>query len=119
QIKARPTLDLITQGDPESLSQLMWRLSLPLAVLNLALIALPLGAVNPRLGRSGDLLIAGLLALLYMNLINLSRGWIANGTLSFGVGLWLVHAVFLALGLGLMWRRVRMPKPRRRKARAA
>jgi lipopolysaccharide export system permease protein len=116
QIKARPSLDLITQGDPESLSQFMWRLSLPLAVLNLALIALPLGAVNPRLGRSGDLLIAGLLALLYMNLINLSRGWIANGTLSFGVGLWLVHAVFLALGLGLMWRRVRMPKPRRRKA---
>lgn len=116
QIKARPSLDLISQGDPESLSQLMWRLSLPLAVLNLALIALPLGAVNPRLGRSGDLLIAGLLALLYMNLINLSRGWIANGTLSFGVGLWLVHAVFLALGLGLMWRRVRMPKPRRRKA---
>src|SRR5690606_33287139 len=114
QIKARPTLDLIAQGDTESMSQLMWRLSLPLAVLNLALIALPLGAVNPRLGRSGDLLIAGLLALLYMNLSNLSRGWIANGVLSFGVGLVLVHAVFLALGLGLMWQRVRMPKPKRR-----
>src|SRR5690606_186953 len=119
QIKARPTLALIASGDPESMSQLMWRLSLPLAVLNLALIALPLGAVNPRLGRSGDLLIAGLLALLYMNLINLSRGWIANGTLSFGVGLWLVHAAFLALGLGLMWRRIRMPGPRRRRCPAA
>src|SRR5690606_31031584 len=115
QIKARPTLDLIARGDRESMSQLMWRLSLPLAVLNLALIALPLGAVNPRLGRSGDLLIAGLLALLYMNLINLSRGWIGNGTLSFGVGLVLVHAVFLALGLGLLWRRVRMPKPKKRR----
>lgn len=119
QIKARPTLDLIAQGDLESMSQLMWRLSLPLAVLNLALIALPLGAVNPRLGRSGDLLIAGLLALLYMNLINLSRGWIGSGVLSFGVGLSLVHVVFLALGLGLLWRRIRMPKPRRRKGEAA
>ncbi len=118
QIKARATLDLLHGGDPESLSQLMWRVALPLAVLNLALIALPLGAVNPRLGRSGDLLIAGLLALLYMNLINLSRGWIASGVLSFGIGVWLVHAVFLALGLGLLWRRLRMPRPRPERARA-
>lgn len=113
QIKARPTTDLLLRGDPESMSQFMWRLALPLAVLNLGLIALPLGAVNPRLGRSGDLLIAGLLALLYMNLINLSRGWISNGVLSFGVGVWLVHMVFLALGLGLMWRRLHVPRPRR------
>ena len=41
-------------------SQVMWRVSLPLAALNLALLAIPLGAVNPRLGRSGDILIAGL-----------------------------------------------------------
>lgn len=120
EIKARPTLDLMRGGaDLESLSQLMWRLALPIAVLNLALIALPLGAVNPRLGRSGDLLIAGLLALFYMNLINLSRGWIGSGALSFGVGVWLVHALFLALGLGLLWRRIRMPRPRRKATRAA
>jgi lipopolysaccharide export system permease protein len=115
QIKARPTLTLLQGQDPESLSQLMWRLALPLAVLNLALIALPLGAVNPRLGRSGDLLIAGLLALLYMNLINLSRGWIADGVLSFGIGVWLVHAVFFSLGLGMLWHRVRLRRPLRRR----
>ncbi|WP_298013946.1 LPS export ABC transporter permease LptF [uncultured Castellaniella sp.] len=119
EIKARPTLDLLVRGDNESLSQLMWRLALPIAVLNLALIALPLGAVNPRLGRSGDLLLAGLLALLYMNLINLSRGWISNGVLSFGLGVWLVHGLFLALGLGLLWRRIRMPRPRGRAAAPA
>ncbi|WP_322999320.1 LPS export ABC transporter permease LptF [Castellaniella sp.] len=119
EIKARPTLDLVVRGDNESLSQLMWRLALPLSVLNLALIALPLGAVNPRLGRSGDLLLAGLLALLYMNLINLSRGWIGSGVLSFGLGVWLVHALFLALGLGMLWRRTRMPRPRRQAASAA
>ncbi|MFA5663513.1 LPS export ABC transporter permease LptF [Castellaniella sp.] len=112
QIKARPTLDLIRQADRESLSQLMWRLSLPLAALNLALVALPLGAVNPRLGRSGDLLLAGLLALLYMNLINLSRSWIDDGVLPFSIGLWLVHGVFLALGLGLLWWRTRLRRPR-------
>src|SRR3546814_7611746 len=71
QIKARPTSSLVHTWDSESRSQLMWRLALPLAVLNLALLAIPMGVVNPRLGRSGDLLIAGLIALLYMNLINL------------------------------------------------
>lgn len=118
EIKARPTLTLLERGDDESLSQLMWRLALPIAVLNLALVALPMGAVNPRLGRSGDLLMAGLLALLYMNLINLSRGWIANGALSFGVGVWLVHALFLALGVGMLRWRIRMPRPRRAERKA-
>lgn len=111
EVKARPTLKLLRSGDRGSLAQLMWRLSLPLAVLNLALLALPMGAINPRLGRSGDLLFAGLVALLYMNLINLSRGWIQNGVLPFAVGLWLVHAAFLAFGLGLLWRRMRVARP--------
>src|SRR5690606_4846084 len=72
-IKARPTLSLLSDDTDVARSQVMWRLALPLAALNLALLAIPLGAVNPRLGRSGDILIAGLVGLLYMNLINLSR----------------------------------------------
>ena len=84
--KARTTTQLMADNTDSSWSQVMWRVSLPLAALNLALLAIPLGAVNPRLGRSGDLLIAGLVGLLYMNLINLSRAWISSGKLSFGVG---------------------------------
>jgi len=112
QIKARPTLQLLNDDTDNARSQIMWRLALPLAALNLALLAIPLGAVNPRLGRSGDLLIAGLIGLLYMNLINLSRGWIGNGKLDFGVGVWLVHAVFLALMAYMMWRKLRVKAPR-------
>src|SRR5690606_25711705 len=96
-IKARPTLALLSDDTDVARSQVMWRLALPLAALNLALLAIPLGAVNPRLGRSGDILIAGLVGLLYMNLINLSRGWIGSGRLDFYIGLWLVHAVFAGL----------------------
>ena len=89
--KARTTGQLMADNTDNSWSQVMWRVSLPLAALNLALLAIPLGAVNPRLGRSGDILIAGLVGLLYMNLMNLSRAWIANGKLSFGVGVWAIH----------------------------
>ncbi|MFQ1063544.1 LPS export ABC transporter permease LptF [Bordetella trematum] len=111
--KARSTLQLMEDNTNSSWSQVMWRISMPLAALNLALLAVPLGAVNPRLGRSGDLLIAGLVGLLYMNLINLSRAWISSGKLPFGVGVWLIHALVLALAGWLLYRRLRVKAPPR------
>lgn len=115
EIKARPTLALLSDGTDEADSQIMWRLALPLAALNLSLLAIPLGAVNPRLGRSGDILIAGLVGLLYMNLINLSRGWIGAGKLDFHIGVWLVHALFAGLAAWMMWSKLRVRAPRRRR----
>jgi len=111
-IKARPTLQLLQDDNDNARAQIMWRLALPLAAVNLALLAIPLGAVNPRLGRSGDVLIAALVGLLYMNLINLSRGWIHNARLDFWLGVWLVHAVFAALMAYLLWRRLRVRAPK-------
>jgi len=102
---------LLADATASARSQILWRIALPLAALNLALLAIPLGAVNPRLGRSGDLLVAGLIALLYMNLINLSRGWVSSGKLSFGVGVWLVHAVCACLTAWLLARRLRVKAP--------
>src|SRR5690606_23239247 len=111
-MKARPTMQLFADNNDRSWSQIMWRIALPLAALNLALLAIPLGAVNPRLGRSGGRLMGGLVALLYMNLSNLSRGWIGGGKLSFGIGVWAVHAVFAALTAYLLYRRLRVKAPR-------
>jgi len=110
--KARPTMQLVGDATNSARSQILWRLALPLAALNLALLAIPLGAVNPRLGRSGDLLIAGLIALLYMNLINLSRGWVSAGKLSFGIGVWLVHGACACLTAWLLMRRLRVKSPK-------
>ncbi|CAM3431685.1 LPS export ABC transporter permease LptF [Bordetella flabilis] len=110
--KARGTVQLMEDNTTNAWSQVMWRISLPLAALNLAIMAIPLGAVNPRLGRSGDLLIAGLVALLYMNLINLFRAWIGDGRIPFGVGWWLIHAVVLACAVLLLLRRLRVKAPK-------
>src|SRR5690606_497102 len=114
-LKARPTMALLSDDTDSARSQVMWRLAMPLAALNLALLAIPLGAVNPRLGRSGDILIAGLVGLLYMNLINLSRGWISNGKLDFSIGVWLVHGLFAALMAYMLWRKLQVRAPRRRR----
>lgn len=111
--RARPTSLLITDHENGSWGQLMWRLAIPFASLNLALLAIPLGAVNPRIGRSGNLLIAGLVAMLYLNLINISQGWIIHGKLPFAIGVWLVHLVFACFTAVLLWWRIRvkLPKP--------
>ncbi len=110
--KARPTELLFTDDTSHAKGQIMWRLAIPLATINLALLAIPLGAVNPRVGRSFDLLIAGLIALLYMNLINASHGWVNNQVIPFGVGVWAVHAVFFTLTLALLWHRLRVRRPK-------
>ena len=110
--RSRPTELLITDKVPASYGQLMWRLAVPLAALNLALMAIPLGAVNPRVGRSGDLLIAGLIALLYLNLINISQGWIIKEKISFGIGVWLIHAVLGLATIVLLWHRLRVKTPK-------
>lgn len=111
--KARSTFQLVEDNTQNAWSQVMWRISLPLVALNLAILAIPLGAVNPRLGRSGDLLIAGLVALLYMNMINLFRAWIADGRIPFGMGWWVIHVIVLAFAAYMFTRRlkVKAPKP--------
>ena len=110
--KGRPTGLLIQDDMSRSDGQLMWRLSIPIATINLAMLAIPLGAVNPRVGRSFDLLIAGLVALLYMNLINASHGWINSEVLPFEYGVWLVHGLFFLLTVVLFWHRLRVKAPK-------
>src|SRR5690606_15868615 len=113
QMKSRPTINLVQDHKAESQAQIMWRISLPVAALNLALLAIPLGAVNPRLGRSGDLLLAGLTGLLYMNLINLMRGWISNGKLDFLTGTLSLHVIVFLLCLYAFRSRMRLKTPKK------
>ncbi len=111
-LKARPTSLLLRDGNARAAGEILWRISLPIVVLNLALLALPLGAVNPRLGRSGDLLIAGLIAMLYLNLVNLLRSWVADGQVPFLLAIWPLHLLVALLGLWLLRRRLTLRGPR-------
>src|SRR5690606_5537713 len=49
--EAMPTRELIGSDDVELQSELQWRLSLPLLVFIVTLLAVPLSKVNPRQGR--------------------------------------------------------------------
>ena len=112
---AIPTLDLIGNPEPRAIAELQWRISLPLLVFIVTLIAVPLSRVNPRQGRFLKLLPAILLYMGYLTILISARGALEKGKLSPTLGLWWVHALFLAIGLLLLyWEPLRLKLASRR-----
>ncbi|HJW25109.1 MAG TPA: LPS export ABC transporter permease LptF [Rhodocyclaceae bacterium] len=110
-----PLWDLLADDSNAGRAELLWRVGVPVSALLLSLLAIPLSFVNPRAGRSANMLIAILIYAIYSNLISMSQAWVAQGKMPFWLGVWAVHAVMLVpLGL-LFYRRVmaRMPWQRR------
>jgi lipopolysaccharide export system permease protein len=108
QVPARALSTQALLDDPlqGNLAELLWRIGLPLAALNLTLLAIPLAFVNPRAGRSANLVFALLTYMVYSNLLSVSQAWVAQGRLSFHIGWWAVHAAMLVLLLALFYRRM-------------
>lgn len=110
QIPARAlaTQTLLDEPGEANLAELLWRIGLPLAALNLALLAIPLAFVNPRASRSTNLIFALLTYMVYSNLISVSQAWVSQGKISFHIGWWAVHVAMLLLLLALFYRRMRI-----------
>ncbi|WP_110666493.1 LPS export ABC transporter permease LptF [Salinicola halophilus] len=90
---------LIADGGEEAMAQLQWRLSMPLMIPILTLLALPLARVNPRQGRFAKLLPAIFLHVSYLSLLLAAQDAIARGSLPASIGMWPIHAVYALLGL--------------------
>ncbi|HNH25006.1 MAG TPA: LPS export ABC transporter permease LptF, partial [Accumulibacter sp.] len=104
--KNMPTLDLLPIDQPPYRAELMWRISMPISAVILALLSIPLSFVNPRAGRSANMLLAILVYLIYNNLLTISQGWLASGKISFAVGLLAVHVLMLAVLPLLFYQRI-------------
>lgn len=113
--EAIPTSELIGSTGLRERAELQWRLSLPLLVFIVTLMAVPLSRVNPRQGRFLKLLPAILLYMAYLTILIAARGALEKGKLPIGLGLWPVHGLFLLIGLGLMfWEPLRLKRASRR-----
>ncbi|HMV52258.1 MAG TPA: LPS export ABC transporter permease LptF [Rhodocyclaceae bacterium] len=89
-----------------NLGEIVWRIGLPVSALVLALLAIPLSFVNPRAGRSLNLILALLIYVTYSNLTKMVQALVAQGKVSFIVGLGAVHLVMVVVLLALFWRRI-------------
>ncbi len=99
--KTLTTTELIGSTSPEHQAELQWRISTLLLIPIITLIAVPLSKVNPRQGRYSKLVPAALLYASYFVLLQFSKDMIADGNLSPVIGMWWVHLLFIALGVGI------------------
>ncbi|MFO7858697.1 MAG: LPS export ABC transporter permease LptF [Ectothiorhodospiraceae bacterium] len=100
----RRTRSLWRSGDPRDLSELQWRLSMPVMVLTLGLLAIPLSRSSPRDGRYGRLLLAVGVYAVYSNALTITQGALEDGALPPWIGLWPVHLAVAALAVGWLAR---------------
>lgn len=89
------SMDLWLEDTLEARSLLQWRISLPLILPVMTLLAVSISRVNPRQGRFAHLFPAMLIYIAYLGLLIVARKSLAKGELPEWIGLWSVHVLFL------------------------
>ncbi|GGI53386.1 LPS export ABC transporter permease LptF [Oxalicibacterium solurbis] len=103
--RALPTIELIRNRSNFNDGELLWRMSLPLMGALLMLLAIPLGFVNPRGGRSANLLIALFLFVFYSNMLNYAQATVVQQKSTFLFAWWPVHLVAgIVITVFFLWR---------------
>jgi lipopolysaccharide export system permease protein len=106
EAKTIKTADLWPFNNPDlaKAAELQWRISVPLMVFSLTLIAVPLSRVSPRSGKFAKLLPAILIYILYANFMFVARDAVATGKIPWWIGMWWIHLLVIVLGVYFIWR---------------
>ncbi len=104
-VKAMPTQELLHDQHRTAVGELHWRLSKVAMLPVLMLFALSFSSIRYRKARFPGMMAALLLYFIYSNLLGFAVAMIRKGTVNPHVGLWVVHAGFLALAIFFFHRR--------------
>lgn len=112
-LQSLSTLHLLREPTSWNLSELEWRIGLPLSALILTLLAIPLAYVNPRAGRSLNLIMALVIYMIYNNMISVTNAWVGQEKIGPVAGILGIHGAMFILMLlffhyrlsGTLWRR--------------
>jgi lipopolysaccharide export system permease protein len=102
-VDGRPTAQLMKSEADEDIAALQWRLSLPITVPIVAVIALTLSRTDHRRGRYVKMAPAFFIYIIYLMMLTNVRSRLGNGEMSVVPGMWGVHLLFLALAAGLLF----------------
>jgi lipopolysaccharide export system permease protein len=103
--QAITTKQLLLEPNSGNQAELQWRLAIPISAFVLVVLAIPLSFVDPRAGRSLNLIFAIVVYIIYNNILSIFQAWITQGRLNALIGLWPVHFFFLALTIYMFYRR--------------
>ena len=106
--KTLSTWALITDPSNVHLGELVWRIGIPVSSLVLAFLAIPMSFVNPRAGRSVNLLFAVFTYIVYNNLLSVSQARVSQGRLDFPIGCMMVHAGMVLLLIFMFAQRMQL-----------
>ncbi len=96
------TMELIGSDDRALKAELQWRLSLPITLVVLAMLAVPLARTSPRQGKYAKLFTALAIYFAYNNAIGVFQKFVERGDLPPAVGVWPVHGVMALVVGGLL-----------------
>lgn len=102
--KTKSLKELWLSNDVIDKAELQWRITIPVATIIVAFMALPLSRINPRSGRYGKLAVALVLYLLYSNLLGVGKVWMVQEKVPVWFGTWWVHVVAIIFTLILLKR---------------
>ena len=100
--ESRSVTDLMRSADPEDMAELQWRISVPVMLVVLAVLAVPIGRSSPRQGRYAGFGAGVLVYITYANLLGAAKVWLERGKVPPVVGMWWVHVVFVVAALILL-----------------
>jgi lipopolysaccharide export system permease protein len=102
--KSKGFFELWGSSIPKQQAELQWRMTIPIATIIVAIMALPLSHTNPRSGRYSKLAISLIIYLLYSNLLGVGKTWIAQEKVPVWIGTWWVHLIAIGVTLFLLKR---------------
>jgi len=98
------SVDLFKMNSAVGWAELQWRAAIPVSIILLALLAVPLAKIPPRKGQFGRLFVGVLIYVLYVNLLAVSKAWMAKEKIAPVIGLNWVHMLILLLALFMLAR---------------
>jgi lipopolysaccharide export system permease protein len=103
-LKSTPTRELMKRPGPQPVAEIFWRIALPAMSMLLTLMAIPLSYVNPRIGRSFNLMVAILVFAIYYNWISFAQSNLGQGTIGMPLALLMTHGL-MAVIVAFVFRR--------------
>jgi len=117
---ATRTLDLLKTPYPAYIAELQWRISQPISLLLLGMLAVPLARTLPRQGKYTKLAMGIAIYFVYGNAVGVMQTFVERGQVNTIIGIWPVHVLMALVVVSLLYIQSvgRAPKLRRRDARA-
>jgi lipopolysaccharide export system permease protein len=97
--ETKSTAELLRSSAPSDRAELELRLSTPISLFVLAVLAVPLSRASPREGRYARIGAALLIYIIYSNAVLIGLSWVERERVPTWAGVWWIHAIagFVAL----------------------